>query len=323
MHVKTQQNQPLTFLSNPFLIAATLVWLIAAIYLQFFAELSLFRYGDQQPFLNRLFQIGTLAFSGIMIFLAKRTQLKPIDHTSNLGISHKHAQLETVWLFVYMFVFMGIGYALNIHSHIHISAFSDNTQSILGLEPLGSTLVWAAYNFVIFALIPLLYFMGVRKYSAQSLLLTFPKARTFVPFAIIVGLIGVVPFMNTEFFMVPFTAHILTFSLYSLGAVIPVAIFTQALLAPRLAILSKSWITGSILAGFAYAAFNLNEYFFEWDSPEKVTLSLITLAAGDFGWGILKALATLSLGNAWMHVFTTHTFHYADGPIVAEVFNIR
>ncbi len=323
MTAKTPNIKSSSLLSNPFFISALLIWLVSTVYLQFFADLSLFQYGDQEPIINRLLQLGVLVFSGIMIFLAKRTGLKPIDHTSKLGISYRNAQLETLWLIVYMLVFMGIGYALNIHSHIHISAFNDGTQSILGLEPLSSTLVWTAYNFTIFAVIPLIYFMAIRKYNARSLLLGFPKPKTFVPFAVIIGLIGVVPIVIGDFFTTPLTAHLLTFFIYTLGAVIPVAIFTQALLAPRLAILSKSWITGSILAGIAYAAFNLNEYFLEWDSPEKVTLSLITLASGDFGWGILKALATLSLGNAWMHIFTTHTFHYADGPLVAEIFKIR
>jgi len=253
----------------------------------------------------------------------RRAGIKPIDHKSDLGISHKNALLETIWLVVYMFVTMGIANALNIHSHIHISAFSDGTQSILGLEPLSSSLVWATYGSIVYIILPLIYFMGIRKYSIRSLLLTFPKAKTFVPFAIIVGLIGVTPAFTGAFFSAPFLAHILTFVLYTLGAVLPVAIFTQALLAPRLAILSKSWISGSILAGIAYALFNLNEYFLEWDSLEKVGLSLVTLVAGDFGWGILKALATLSLGNAWMHIFTTHTFHYVDSPTVAEIFNIR
>ena len=164
--------------------------------------------------------------------------------------------------------------------------------------------------------------MGIRKYSAASLLLRFPKPKAFVPFAIITGVLGVAPLFDAEFFSAALLAHVLTFVLYTLGAVIPVMIFTQSLLAPRLAILARAWSTGTVLACAAYTLFNLNEYFLEWDSLEKVGLSLITLAAGDFGWGILKSLATLSLGNAWMHIFTTHTFHYADSATVAEVFNL-
>ncbi len=309
---------------NPFVIAAAIVWLIATLYLQLFANLPLLRYGEQEPIINRLLQLMVFViFMPIMLVLARRAGIRPIDHTSNLGISQRSALLETTWLFAYMFVTMGIGYALNIHAHIHFSAFADGTQSVLGLEPALSSLIWAAYNFVVYALLPLIYFMGIRKYNAASLLLRFPKPKAFVPFAIITGLLGVTPLFDAEFFTAPLLAHGLTFVLYTLGAVIPVMIFTQSLLAPRLAILARSWIAGTVLAGAAYALFNLNEYFLEWDSLEKVGLSLITLAAGDFGWGILKALATLSLGNAWMHIFTTHTFHYADGATVAEVFNLR
>jgi len=323
MDSKTPENKTVSFKSNPYFIGSIIIWLIATIYIQFFADLPLLRYGDQQPIINRLLQVSVLAISAVILFLARRAGIKPIDHTSNLGISYKNAQLETIWLLAYMFVTMGIGYALNIHSHVHISAFADGTQTILGLEPLSSSLVWATYNFIIYTVIPLVYFMGIRNYNARSLLLKFPNARTFMPIAIIVGLIGVVPLMKGEFFVAPIMAHVLTFLIYTLGAVLPVAIFTQALLAPRLAILSKSWITGTVLAALAYTAFNLNEYFLEWDSLEKVSLSLITLVAGDFGWGLLKAIVTLSLNNAWMHVFTTHTFHYGDSAVVAEVFNLK
>lgn len=320
----TNRLMTVKFTLNPYVVAGSLVWVAASLYLQFFADLPLLRYGDQNPTGNRLQQLAVLlGFTPIMLYLAWRAGIKPIDHTSGLGISRRDALLETVWLGVYMVLTMGLGYASNIHSHIHLSAFADGTQTILGLEPLASSLVWAAYNFTVYAVIPLIYFRGMRKYSAESMLLKFPKPKTFVPFAVIVGLIGVVPLINEGFFTTSLLTHLLTLGLYSLGAIIPVAIFTQALMAPRLAILTQSWLSGTVLAGVAYALFNLNEYFLEWDSPEKVGLSLVTLAAGDFGWGVLKAFATLGVGNAWLHVFTTHTFHLADGPIAAKVFGFR
>jgi hypothetical protein len=77
-------------------------------------------------------QVGVLPFIAPHAFLGARTGLKPIDHTSALGLSRTRAALETAWLLAYMFATMGLGMALNIHNHIHFGAFADGTQSVLG-----------------------------------------------------------------------------------------------------------------------------------------------------------------------------------------------
>ena len=308
---------------NPYLLGVTLVWAVAMLYLLFFADLSRLRYGEQEPTLYLLGQVATLPFVLVMLFLAKRTGLEPIDHTSDLGLTRTRALLETVWLFAYMFATIGVGMSLNIHTHIHFGAFADGTQSVLGRGALTSTLLWVGYNFFVYALLPLAFFMGVRGYSAKRLLLGFPKPRTFVPFAVVVGVLGVAPFISQAFWSTPLLGHLLTWLIYSLGTLLPVAIFTQALLAPRLAFLARSWVTGAVLTGVAYMLFNLNEYFLEWSSAPEIGLSLTWLLAGDLFYGVIKGVSTLALGNAWMHIFTTHTFHLGDAPLVARVFGLR
>ena len=308
---------------NPYLLGAASIWLAATLYLLFFADLSLLRYGEQEPAVYLLGQVAVLPFILLMLFLARRTGLKPVDHTSDLGLTRSRALLETVWLFAYMFVTMGLGMALNLHTHIHFGAFADGTQSVLGRGAVASSLLWVGYNVLVYAALPLAFFMGVRGYRTKQLLLGFPKPRVFVPFAVVVGVIGVSPFVTGEFWTTPFLGHVLTLLVYGLGTLLPVAVFTQALLAPRLAVLARSWVTGAVLAGAAYMLFNLNEYFLEWGSVPDVGLSLTWLLAGDLFWGVIKAVSTLALGNAWMHIFTTHTFHLGDAPTVARVFGLR
>ncbi len=308
---------------NPYLVGVALVWLAAITYLIFFADLSWLRYGNQEPLPYLLGQVAVLPFIALMLFLARRAGLKPVDHTYDLGLTRTRALLETVWLVAYMAVAMGIGLTLNIHTHIHFGAFADGTQDILGLSPVGSSLVWVGYNFLVFTALPLAFFMGVRGYSAAQLLLGFPKPRVFVPFAVVVGVIGVLPFATDAFWSTSVLGHALTLLIYGLGTLVPVAVFTQALLAPRLAFLARSWVTGAVLAGVAYMLFNLNEYFLEWTSAPDVGLSLTWLLAGDLFWGVIKGVSTLALGNAWMHIFTTHTFHLGDVPLVARVFGLR
>lgn len=305
------------------LVAVALVWLAATLYLIFAADLSLLRYGNREPVSYMLIQLTMFPTLLFMLFLARRAGLKPIDHTSDLGLTRTRAALETVWLLVYMFVTMGIGRAFNIHTHIHMDAFADGTQTILGQGDAVSSLIYVGFNFVAYAALPLAFFMGVRGYQLRQLLLKFPAPRVFVPFAIVVGLVGFLPIVTPEYWSVSVQGHILTLLIYGLGTLVPIAIFTQALLAPRLAFLARSWVTGSVLAGVAYMLFNLNEYFVVWGSAPETGLSLTWLIAADLFFGVAKGVSTLALGNAWMHVFTTHTFHLADAPLVAKVFGLR
>lgn len=308
---------------NPYLAGVTLVWLVAITYLIFFADLSRLRYGNQEPVSYLLSQVAVLPIIVFMLFLARRTGLKPVNHTYDLGLTRSRALLETVWLFAYMAAALGLGLTLNIHTHIHFGAFADGTQGILGRGPATSSLIWVGYNVIAFAALPLAFFMGVRGYSAAQLLLGFPKPRLFVPFAVVVGTLSLVPFIGEAFWGTPLTAHALTLVMYSLGTLVPVGVFTQALLAPRLAFLARSWVTGAVLTGVAYMLFNLNEYFLEWSSAPDIGLSLTWLLAGDLFWGVIKGVSTLALGNAWMHIFTTHTFHLGDALLVARVFGLR
>ena len=321
-----QSSLPLerpVFSLNPYLLVATLVWLAATAYLLFAADLSLLRYGNQEPVSYLTGQLALVPLIVLMVYLGRRAGLKPVDHTSNLGLTRTRAALETTWLLVYMFVTMGLGMAFNIHTHVHFGAFADGTQTILGQGAVTSSLLWVGYNFIAYVVIPLGFFMGLRGYRARELLLRFPAPRVFVPFALVIGLLGFLPFVASEFWDTPLWGHGLTLLIYGLGTLLPVAVFTQALLAPRLAVLARSWVTGAVLAGVAYMLFNLNEYFLEWTSAPEVGLSLVWLLAGDLFYGVVKGISTLALGNAWMHIFTTHTFHLADAPLVARVFGLR
>lgn len=310
-------------LTNPYLIGLFIVWIATKLYLFFGADLSLLSYGEQDPTFSTIGQLTMMVFIPVLYFLARRQGLKPVDHTSNLGIKRRDALLETLWLSIYMLVTVALGAALNIHTHVGFHVATEGTQNVLGFGPAASAIIWSLYNTVVYVVIPLVYFMGIKKYSAKTLLLGFPKPRIFVPFALIAGLMGFVPFITPEYFTTALSAHLLTALIYFFGTLLPVAIFTQALFAPRLAILTRSWVTGAVLSGVVYTVFNLNGYTLEWGSLEQVTVSVASLLSADLVWGLLKGASTLILGSAWMHIFTTHTLHFADVPAIAKIFGIR
>jgi hypothetical protein len=43
--------------------------------------------------------------------------------------------------------------------------------------------------------------------------------------------------------------------LFTLGSFLPIMITTQSLLTPRLSVLARSWVTGSVLSALAYGAY--------------------------------------------------------------------
>lgn len=209
-----------------------------------------------------------------------------------------------------------------MRTHIAFVALDEGTRFIWGQQTPGSVVLWVGYNFVVYAVVPFLVFSRLRGYSLASMLLRFPRPRVWVPFAVVVGLLGFLPVVSPDYWATPISAHLLTLGLMTIGTFIPVMILTQSLIAPRLAVVFRSWVTGAVLAGLVYALFNANEFFLEWGSSSEILLSLAWVVQVAF-WGVVKGLVTLSTGSAWLHIFVTHTIHLAEAPAVARVFGLR
>lgn len=171
-------------------------------------------------------------------------------------------------------------------------------------------------------MLPFLFFRYRLGYDAASMLLRFPRPTVWGPYFVIIGILGFVFVVTPEFTQVPLSGHAATFALFTLGSFIPIMITTQSLLTPRLAVLTRSWVTGAVLSALAYAALNITEAFLAWGSAEEVRLSLAWFMMVAY-WGLVKAVTTLRTGNAWLHIATTHTIHLAEAPAVATTFNLR
>lgn len=304
--------------TNPYLLAFALVWLVASAYILFFADLSVLHHGTQEPVGYFAGEFAIIVVVGVMLLLARGT--RPVDHTSDLGIARPG--VEALALVAYMLVMMGIGSLLGVRTHIAFVALDEGTRFIWGQQTPGSVLLWVGYNFIVYAVVPFLVFFRLRGYSLASMLLRVPKPRVWVPFAVIAGLLGFLPVVSPDYWTTPLSAHLLTLGLMTVGTIIPVMILTQSLIAPRLAMVSRSWVTGAVLAGLVYALFNANEFFLQWGSPSETLLSLAWVVQVAF-WGVVKGLVTLSTGSAWLHIFVTHTIHLAEAPAVARVFGLK
>ena len=188
--------------------------------------------------------------------------------------------------------------------------------------------VWAAYNFIAFAVVPLLWFR--RRYTALQLGLR----STDVPGDLrLIAVIAVLETLwefagvNSAIFGLPAAtlarALPLTALLYGIGTVLPTMVLIYAILLPRYRLLTGSAVATTVLGGLTYAAMHLVEGWSVFDGPRDTALSLIFVMLGYTGPGMIKSVLTLRTGNAWVHAAGYHLVapHVAiDTPLIARAF---
>ena len=192
-------------------------------------------------------------------------------------------------------------------------------------------LAWAAYNFIIFAVAPLIYFR--RRYSAESLNLKSTDRRGDALVIAVVLLIESVvqyfAFRTQIFTLTPRQLALgapLSFALYMVGTVLPAMVFIYAILVPRFLKLTGSAATTVILGGVTYTLMHVWDAWTVFTSATDALLSVVFLFFTYFGPGMMKTALTLHTGNAWVHVWAyhalaPHTLH--DTPLIVRVFRIR
>jgi hypothetical protein len=210
----------------------------------------------------------------------------------------------------------------DIRTHIAFIGLNPGAQTVWDRQTPATTLTWAIFNFVTLAVLPYCFFRYRLGYRPDSMLLRFDRPKMWVPYAILVGLPPIFIVATPEYYTTSVLGHALTLLLFTLGAFLPIMITTQSLLAPRLAVLARSWVTGSVLSALAYGALNITEAFLAYGSLAQIALSFAWFMQVAF-WGLVKAITTLRTGNAWLHIATTHTIHLAEAPAVATTFHLR
>jgi hypothetical protein len=243
------------------------------------------------------------------------------------------ARQETLLLLGYGVVGLVVGYALGRAFGWHPFGFH-LAGTLYGthddIEPVEA-LVWAGYNFIVYALVPLIYFR--RRYSAEALNLRSNNRANdalviFVVLAIesLAGALAIgVPLLalNSGQLLVGLP---LTFGLYFVGTVLPTMIFIYAILIPRYLKLTESMVATVILGGLTYTLMHVWDAWTVFTSPGGAALSVVFLLFTYFGPGMMKAFLTLRTGNAWVHVWAYHAIAphtLIDTPLIVRVFGIR
>lgn len=260
-------------------------------------------------------EIVTFVYALVLIWLTRKTAFQP----AMLGIRRPghEALLLTVYLVAFTLV---LPWLFGVRSHLASLGIAEQNAGVWAMQTSGSVLRWALINFAIFAAIPFLVFRYYFRYPLRSFMLGF--SRRWIPYALITGTLSLGAFVTADFFQTPIQGHLITLVVMSLGTFIPVMIFTQSLLAPRFALLTKSWIGGAILTGLVYGVYHFNEFYLSWDSGSAIAVSLAWAMQSAF-FGVIKGITTLRTGNAWLHIFNTHTPHLAEAPEIHRIFNSR
>jgi hypothetical protein len=256
----------------------------------------------------------------VFVLLRVARDRKPIDHASGLPI--RRPAMECAGILVYLVVLITAGRVLGVRAHVASAGMSGGAAAAWHDQTTGSVLRWALFHFASGVVVPLAVFLGVRRYSLLTLLLRFPRGAKWVTFCAIATLSGLLAGDPRVTFRQPIAGYGAALALFGAGTFLPVMILFESLLAPRLAIVMRSAMSGAVLSGIAYALWHPFEFYLRWGTPAEAAVSLAWLTQIGF-YGVVKGISTLWSGSAWTHIFTTHTVHMTEVGEVVRVFRIR
>jgi hypothetical protein len=192
-------------------------------------------------------------------------------------------------------------------------------------------LTWAVYNFLVFAVVPYLWFR--RRYDPTALNLRSTNRRNDLLVIVAVCLIeGAFEFSTLGAGVLRLSPRQLligaplSFAIFFVGTVLPTMVLIYAILAPRYLKLTGSATTTVLLGGLTYALMHIVEGWSAFDTPRDTALSLIFVVLSYLGPGMIKTFITLRTGNAWVHALGYHVIAphvIIDTPLIVQAFGVR
>lgn len=261
------------------------------------------------------------------------TRKRALPNLADRALERSVAARETLLLLLYGAGGLGLGFILarlaGWHPFgLHLAGSIYGTHE--HVSP-AESIVWAAYNLVVYAVVPLLFFR--RRYSTEALNLRSNNRRAE---AVLIGVILLIESLVQIAALDPQTFDLtagqlvlglpLTFTLYLAGAVLPAMIFIYAILVPRFLRLTGSTTTTVILGGLTYTALHIWDAWTIFNSPGNAALSIVFLLLTYFAPGMFKTVLTVRTGNAWVHVWAYHALAphtLADTPHMVHVFHLK
>lgn len=236
------------------------------------------------------------------------------------------AKRETIGLLVYGTVILVLGNLFGIGMHLHGAVFGP-TQDVVPSE----VYMWAAYNFLLFAVIPYLV-LRRRGYDNRAMCLKSDNVKNDTILIITVLVVESIVELATfpDLFSLSasqlFIGMPVTLLLHLVGTGIPVMIFVYSILFPRYMKLTGSPSSAVVFGALTYAWLHLFEYWTVYDSVKNGVLSVLFVFLQFAFPGLIKSFLTLRTGNAWVHLWAYHAIapHVTvDTPLIVRIFGIR
>ena len=193
----------------------------------------------------------------------------------------------------------------------------------------ADTIAWASYNFLVFAVVPYLWFRRTYSNKALNLVSTDRANDGLVIAAVLVveSAVQLAAFPGV-FNMTPdafLRAAPIAFTVFLFGTVLPTMVLIYAILLPRYLRLTGSTAFTVILGGLTYALMHLVEGWTSFRSLHDLGLSILFVFVSYTGPGMFKAYVTLRTGNAWVHAIGYHAIAphvIVDAPMIAKVVGV-
>ena len=193
-------------------------------------------------------------------------------------------------------------------------------------------LCWAAYNLVVYAVLPNWYFR--RRYStgeqlslhSSNLRADLEADRHCAPPRVGCPAAARPRACSTSSARQLLLGAPLTFVLSFAGTVLPTMVFVYCILTPRYLRLTGSSAATVVLGGLTYASLHVLDGWTDLASPTGITLSVLYVLLFYIAPGMFKTFLTIRTGNAWVHVWAYHAIAphtLIDTPMFVKIFGIR
>ncbi len=277
-----------------------------------------------------LAMLEVLLLMGVVVVL---TRTRAVPDVAGRAPDRPVARREVLWLLGYGVIGLAGGFLLarlfGWHAFgLHLAGTLYGTHGhVLQAE----AVVWATYNLLVYAVVPLVLFR--RRYSAEALNLKSADRRAD---GVLIGAVLAIETLFQLLVLGPDLLHLssrqlvlgatVAFVLYLAGAVLPAMVFVYAILVPRLLRLTGSTASTVILGGLTYTLLHIWDAWTVFSTPGNAVLSVVFLVFTYLGPGMIKTLLTVRTGNAWVHVWGYHAFAphtLLEATHMVGVFHIR